>query len=95
MAQDTEVQNAVEMPATKAQAQAVLKRFKISGLKVESIGEDRIFCLTGPVLTPVEGGEPAMKRQARTIILVGAGDLVEAVHVRGWHVDDEKDWDLV
>lgn len=79
------------MPRTKSEAQRVLRGFDIRGLKVETIEDDRIFALTGPILDP----DGQMRRRARTIILREAGDgTIHCQYLKGWIVDDERDcWD--
>jgi hypothetical protein len=72
------------MPETKEEAQRVLQRFGIRGLKIYDIAEDRIFALTAPRLTE----EDTMKRRAVTVVLEYVKEnQVRALRLDGWVVD--------
>lgn len=76
------------MPTTKQQAQQILRRFGIRGLKIDKIEGDRIYALTGEMLHE----DNTMRRQARTIVLIQEGSDIRAIHLKGWVVNDDLQW---
>jgi hypothetical protein len=68
---------ALPMPSTIQGAQDILTRYKLTGLEVTEIAEDRLYCLST--------GKP---QKASTVILLEEGENVRALHVRGWVVND-------
>lgn len=74
------------MPRNRSEAQMVMRRFGITGLKVDAIQDNRIFCLTREMLHE----DNTMRRQARTVILEEDGDDMRAVYLYGWVVHDNR-----